>query len=97
MSSGEREISLAKLQSVYQHPISKAAAHLNIGVTVLKKYCRWYKIERWPYRKIQSVDKLIEQLNQLEIDDVVAQARSMAMGVALRKKMVNFSVVFLTY
>ena len=72
----EREISLEKLQAMYEHPISKAAAHLNIGVTVLKKYCRWYSIERWPYRKIHSVDKLIDQLNRLADNDVVCQVRT---------------------
>ena len=74
----EREISLAKLQSVYDRPIAAAAARLNVGVTVLKKYCRWYSIERWPYRKIHSVDRLIDQLNHLEPDGVVAQVRSLS-------------------
>ncbi len=69
----DRVLSLEKLQSVYECPISKAAARLNIGVTVLKKYCRWYSIERWPYRKIHSVDKLMDQLNELEDEEVVAQ------------------------
>ncbi|KAL0027765.1 hypothetical protein WJX77_003559 [Trebouxia sp. C0004] len=71
----DRVLSLEKLQSVYECPISKAAARLNIGVTVLKKYCRWYSIERWPYRKIHSVDKLMDQLNELEDDAVVAQVK----------------------
>ncbi|KAL3158307.1 hypothetical protein ABBQ38_010551 [Trebouxia sp. C0009 RCD-2024] len=70
-----RELSLQKLQSVYEHPISTAAAHLNIGVTVLKMYCRWYSIDRWPYRKIRSIDKLIEQLDQLEDGKVVPEVR----------------------
>ena len=69
-----RELSLERLQSVYEHPISRAAAQLNIGVTVLKKYCRWYSIDRWPYRKIRSVDKLIEQLDALGEGDTVPQA-----------------------
>lgn len=68
-----RELSLEKLQSVYEHPITSAAAQLNIGVTVLKKYCRWYSIDRWPYRKIRSVDKLIEQLDQLDNREVVLE------------------------
>ena len=72
----ERELSLDKLQAVYHLPISKAAAALNIGVTVLKKYCRWYSIERWPYRKIRSVDKLMQQMQKLETDEVVAQVQS---------------------
>ena len=69
-----REISLERIQAVYQYPITTAAARLNVGVTVLKRYCRWYSIERWPYRKIQSVNRLIEQLSQLAAEDVAAEA-----------------------
>ena len=61
---------------MYEHPISTAAAQLNIGVTVLKKYCRWYSIDRWPYRKIRSVDKLIEQLDQLDDREFVLEVGS---------------------
>jgi hypothetical protein len=45
---------------VYDHPINAAAAKLGVGVTVLKKYCRRFSIARWPYRKRQSLAKLIE-------------------------------------
>lgn len=77
LSDSGRELSLDKLRSVYEHPISTAAAELNIGVTVLKKYCRWYSIERWPYRKIRSVDKLIEQLDLLDETEIVLEVGRM--------------------
>ncbi|GLI59484.1 hypothetical protein VaNZ11_001368, partial [Volvox africanus] len=41
-----------------------AAAALNIGVTVLKKYCRKFRVPRWPYRKLQSMAKLIESFER---------------------------------
>lgn len=47
---------------VYHLPINEAADSLGIGVTVLKKYCRKFCIPRWPYRKLKSMDKLIESL-----------------------------------
>ena len=40
---------------VYEKPINEAAKELEIGVTVLKKYCRKFDIQRWPYRKLKSV------------------------------------------
>jgi hypothetical protein len=40
---------------VYELPITMAARELNIGVTVLKKYCRKLQIMRWPHRKLMSV------------------------------------------
>jgi hypothetical protein len=53
---------LEKLQSVFHKPINDAAAALGMGVTVLKKLCRDRGIQRWPYRKLSSVDKLIESV-----------------------------------
>ena len=53
---------LEKLQSVFHKPINDAAAALGMGVTVLKKLCRDRGILRWPYRKLSSVDKLIESV-----------------------------------
>lgn len=44
---------------VYHLPISEAAEGLDIGVTVLKKYCRKFKVPRWPFRKLKSMEKLI--------------------------------------
>jgi hypothetical protein len=53
---------LEKLQSVFHLPINDAATALGMGVTVLKKLCRDRGIKRWPYRKLSSVDKLIESV-----------------------------------
>ncbi|KAF6266467.1 RWP-RK domain-containing protein [Scenedesmus sp. NREL 46B-D3] len=47
------------LRTVYDLPISKAARHLGVGVTVLKRICRDLHISRWPYRKRQSLHKLM--------------------------------------
>eukprot|EP00798_Chlamydomonas_sp_ICE-L_P005225 gene5225-18455_t len=46
--------------AVYGLPINEAASSLGIGVTVLKKYCRQYAVGRWPFRKLTSIDKLMQ-------------------------------------
>lgn len=66
VSEEDRELSFERLRNVFHLPISKAAKQLNVGVTVMKKYCRWYCVDRWPYRKIHSVDKLIAVLKELQ-------------------------------
>lgn len=33
---------------------------LGLGVTVLKKYCRKMDLPRWPYRKLKSMDTMIQ-------------------------------------
>jgi RWP-RK domain len=58
---------LEKLQSVFHLPINDAAAALDMGVTVLKKLCRDRQINRWPFRKLSSVDKLIESVQVVRV------------------------------
>lgn len=47
-------------------PLSKAAKNLGVGKSVLKKKCRAFGISVWPFRKINSINKLI---NVLEVND----------------------------
>ncbi len=49
---------------MYELPINEAARKLDIGVTVLKKYCRKFAIRRWPYRKLESLYKLVESISK---------------------------------
>lgn len=64
--SKARIITKNSLREVYHLPISRAAAHLDVGSTVLKKYCRKFNIQRWPYRKINSLHKLIDAVEGYE-------------------------------
>ena len=49
------------LLQTFHLPIDEAAAQLGIGVTVLKKICRFqFDVPRWPYRKLVSLDHVIE-------------------------------------
>jgi RWP-RK domain len=54
-----------KVQSVFHLPIADAATSLGLGVTVLKKRCRRINIPRWPYRKLASIEKLIESVEKV--------------------------------
>eukprot|EP00983_Pelagomonas_calceolata_P052580 1142905-Pelagomonas_calceolata.AAC.3 len=54
---------------VYHLPINEAAAQLQVGVTVLKKFCRQHNVGRWPYRKLLSVDKLVRSVEEQSEQD----------------------------
>jgi hypothetical protein len=43
-------------------PIADAAKKFGVCATVLKKICRSVGIPRWPYRKITSIDRMINTL-----------------------------------
>ena len=45
------------------HPLLYPAATLGVCTTVLKKVCRRHGIRRWPQRKLQSLNKLINNLH----------------------------------
>lgn len=64
------------IKSVFHLPISKAAAELGVGLTVLKKFCRIYEISRWPFRKLKSLDKLVSTVSSIN-DSSSAIERSM--------------------
>ena len=56
---------LAELAPFFDFPINEAADRLGVCSTVLKKICRNNGVERWPHRKIKSINSMIESLQQL--------------------------------
>jgi len=56
------EITEEELSRYFHLPSEEACKRLGVGLTVLKRQCRKYGILRWPYRKIKSLDKLIENV-----------------------------------
>jgi hypothetical protein len=61
------EITKNELARHFHLRSDEAATALGVGLTVLKRICRQHNIKRWPYRKIQSLERLIEhvQVRQL--------------------------------
>ena len=66
-SSHRKTLSLwgavAARTSPLPHPLLYPAATLGVCTTVLKKVCRRHGIRRWPQRKLQSLNKLINNLH----------------------------------
>jgi len=57
------ELSLPELSKYFKMPEKAVAKHLGICLTSLKKICRQNGINRWPYRKIKSLDKKLRKLD----------------------------------
>ena len=49
------ELSMQELSKYFKMPEKAVAKQLGICLTSLKKICRANGINRWPYRKVQSV------------------------------------------
>ncbi|XP_074316399.1 protein RKD1-like [Silene latifolia] len=53
------------ISQYFYMPITKAAKELNVGLTLLKKRCRELGIQRWPHRKLMSLQTLIKNVQEL--------------------------------
>ena len=62
ISNSARMLSRKTLSQYFYMPISQAAKELNGGLTHLKKRCRELGIQRWPHRKLMSLQTLIKNL-----------------------------------
>eukprot|EP00850_Spirogloea_muscicola_P022459 SM000296S11294 [mRNA] locus=s296:102870:107123:+ [translate_table: standard] len=49
----------------FHMPITEASKELRVGLTVLKKRCRAFGIQRWPHRKMKSLECLITNIKEL--------------------------------
>ena len=58
-------MNLDELSQYFHLPINEVSQQLGVCTTVLKKMCRNNGLERWPHRKIKSIDGLIESLEEL--------------------------------
>ncbi|KAJ1701360.1 hypothetical protein LUZ63_001139 [Rhynchospora breviuscula] len=61
----ERVLTLKEVSQYFYMPIIQAAKELNVGLTLLKKKCRDLGIPRWPHRKMKSMQKLINNVQEL--------------------------------
>jgi len=60
-----RQITFEELSRYFHLPVRQAAKHLNICSTILKRVSRSYGMERWPFRKLKSMDEQLEKVKSL--------------------------------
>ncbi|CAJ2639382.1 RWP-RK domain protein [Trifolium pratense] len=59
-----RMLTRKTISEYFYMPISQAARELNVGLTHLKKRCRDLGIQRWPHRKLMSLQTLIKNVQE---------------------------------
>jgi len=57
-------IDIVNIEPLYIYKINDAATQLGTCTTILKRICRKHNIERWPYRKIMAITKIIANLQK---------------------------------
>ncbi|XP_042485325.1 protein RKD1-like [Macadamia integrifolia] len=65
-TNGSSELTREVISSYFYMPITQAAKELNVGLTLLKKRCRELGINRWPHRKLMSLQTLIKNIQDGE-------------------------------
>ena len=63
----KKDIEIQRVAPYFHLPMHAAAKRLGICSTVLKKICRRHGLQRWPYRKLKCIDKILGNL-QAEAD-----------------------------
>ncbi|KAK2076831.1 hypothetical protein QBZ16_005057 [Prototheca wickerhamii] len=48
-------------RAIFNLPADQACRALGVSLTVLKRVCRRLGIERWPFRRVKSLERIIEQ------------------------------------
>eukprot|EP00871_Galdieria_phlegrea_P005104 jgi/Galph1/5595/GphlegSOOS_G4220.1 len=66
-------LTLESLRNYFGTTLEDASKELGVCSTVIKNVCRQYGIRRWPYRKLQSLNRLIEYLEQQLREDSTGQ------------------------
>nr|DAD49079.1 TPA_asm: hypothetical protein HUJ06_019016 [Nelumbo nucifera] len=57
-------LQLKDLSGHFYRPIQEAAKELSVCASVIKKVCRKYGVQRWPQRKVTSIEKKIAELEK---------------------------------
>lgn len=60
--------------------VQDAAKDLNVGLTVMKKFARQFNIDRWPARKVNSVQNLIDEVQAFHMDDGSEEGAAFVLG-----------------
>ncbi|XP_073138149.1 protein RKD4-like [Henckelia pumila] len=68
-SSCSKILTRQMISEYFYMPITQAAKELNVGLTLLKKRCRELGIQRWPHRKLMSLQTLIKNVQVLGKDE----------------------------
>ncbi|KAK9289415.1 hypothetical protein L1049_007570 [Liquidambar formosana] len=84
------KLTLRDFVQYFHLPIEDAAKQLNICLTVVKKICRKHGLNRWPYRKIKSIEKKLTMLRvSLNTTNVEQRAHVQAEIDRLQQEMGN--------
>ncbi|CAK7352838.1 unnamed protein product [Dovyalis caffra] len=83
-------LTLDDFRQYFHLPIEDASRRLNLCPTVVKKICRKFGMNRWPYRKIKSIQRQLTDLQVLlNSNDAEERARAQAEILRLQEEMRN--------
>ncbi|KZV28133.1 hypothetical protein F511_31741 [Dorcoceras hygrometricum] len=88
-SSSSKILTRQMISEYFYMPITQAAKELNVGLTLLKKRCRELGIQRWPHRKLMSLQTLIKNVQELGKDGGEVKLRDAIAILEQEKKLME--------
>ncbi|KAG5181981.1 RWP-RK domain-containing protein, partial [Tribonema minus] len=50
------------LESLFNRPVTEAAKELGVSTTIVKRLCRRYGIQKWPFRSLVRVQRTMSEV-----------------------------------
>jgi hypothetical protein len=102
MPPATRQITFEELAQYFHLPVRQAASKLKICSTILKRVSRSYGMERWPYRKLKSLDDQLAKVKSIvpqteaeltEKNEEIRRLCSRKLSMMKRPKLLNPSTI----
>jgi hypothetical protein len=77
IADGATEADRIAISNLFELPCEEAAKRMGMCNTLFKKHCRKNGIKRWPYRKINSLNRIksIYKVSEPEIDKEIERIK----------------------
>jgi hypothetical protein len=86
-------VSFEVLSKLFHLPMKDVMEKLHVSAPTLKKMCRQHNIQRWPHRKLQSIEKNLKKISKFHPTSNSEKARKSAkLAKLLRKRSTIFRI-----
>eukprot|EP00798_Chlamydomonas_sp_ICE-L_P029109 gene29109-32323_t len=75
-------ITKERVAELYGVPMKEAASRLGLSVNAFRDIIRQFGIERWPYRKLQSIKEVIEELGDKNDQEKISMLNALMDKIA---------------
>eukprot|EP00656_Telonema_subtile_P024507 TRINITY_DN2672_c0_g1_i16.p1 TRINITY_DN2672_c0_g1~~TRINITY_DN2672_c0_g1_i16.p1 ORF type:complete len:166 (-),score=40.98 TRINITY_DN2672_c0_g1_i16:346-843(-) len=88
----KKTLEFGVLKEHFHLPMVDVAKKFGICTTVFKRMCRSHGIKRWPFRKLQSIERRMFVLNEIFLPLSPQEAKELTQLTATRERIMNTGI-----